>query len=162
MTLQIVSIRSYAYIQRYFYSKKLSEEAGWNAWNQHKDKFDFTVVNPLLVLGPTQTANLNASLKGIISKILMGEIPKLNPGTLGLTDVRDVADAHIVALENSGAVGKRLICASGTTTWKELANTMKRRFPMYPVHTEPGTDEIEWTLDTSDLEVSNFHDYLDH
>lgn len=39
--------------------------------------------------------------------MLTGETKTFLPGGVGLTDVRDVAEAHIIALENPQAVGKR-------------------------------------------------------
>jgi len=143
----------------YFYSKRLAEEAGWDLWNANKDKFDFAVVNPLLVFGPPQTPHLNASQQQF-QKILMGETKTLQPSAVGVTDVRDVAQAHVIALTDPRAVGKRLICYSETVTWKGMAKQMKNKFPEYPVTVEEDTDKPTWTMDTNPLKemgMTSFH-----
>jgi nucleoside-diphosphate-sugar epimerase len=53
------------------------------------------------------TSQLNASQANILSKMLLGETKTFMPGGVGITDVRDVAEAHILALESPSAVGKR-------------------------------------------------------
>ena len=103
----------------YFYSKKVAEEEAWKLANTYKDKFDFVVVNPLLVFGPIQNKALNSSQE-MIRKLFMGESKTINPGSVGLCDVRDVADAHIIGLENPGAVGKRLIVYSDSISWRQI------------------------------------------
>jgi len=142
----------------YFYSKKMAEEAGWNFWKEHKSLFDLVVVNPVLVLGPPHSSNLNASQE-MFKKIFLGE-SKPNPGGVALTDVRDVAKAHIIALENPNAVGKRLLCATGVTTWVNIANLMKQFYPQYPVSTGTEGEPPTWSVDTSDLKSMGMSSFI--
>jgi len=108
----------------YFYSKRLAEEAAWDLWNKNKDKIDLVVVNPLYVLGPILNNILNNSINNLKNH-MMGEA-KLLPGRVGIVDVRDVARAHVIALEQKDAVGKRLICSNEVVPWKNIAIELKK------------------------------------
>jgi len=121
----------------YFLSKRLAEQAGWDLYKEHKEKnpdskFEFAVVNPLFVLGPLSSSEINTSLI-TLKKYLMGEITEPQPGFVGFVDVRDVADAHIVALEKPKAVGQRLFACNEVRAWKEIAVSLRKQFPEYPV-----------------------------
>jgi len=94
----------------YFYSKRLAEQAAWRLWEEHKDRFDLVVVNPSYVLGPPLSPFLNTSVKTAVS-YLMGQVEKPMPRQVACVDVRDVALAHIIALEKDEAIGHRY-------TWK--------------------------------------------
>ena len=140
----------------------MSEEAGWKLWNEHKSEIDYVVVNPLLVFGPPLTSQLNASQGNLFVKMLTGEMKTIQPGSFGVTDVRDVAEAHILALENPKAVGRRqdfnslifptilfrLFSYSGNSSWKALAREMKRQFPEYPITVVEDDESANWTMDT--------------
>lgn len=89
----------------YFYSKRVAEEAAWKIYEQHKSEIDLVVVNPLFVVGATKSKALNTSCQNM-KKYIMGEIP-VPPGFVGFVHVKDVAQCHLIALENPKAVGKR-------------------------------------------------------
>eukprot|EP01115_Flamella_aegyptia_P004392 TRINITY_DN1900_c0_g1_i1.p1 TRINITY_DN1900_c0_g1~~TRINITY_DN1900_c0_g1_i1.p1 ORF type:complete len:262 (-),score=104.89 TRINITY_DN1900_c0_g1_i1:242-970(-) len=84
----------------YFLSKKLAEEEAWKIYNDNKSQLDVAVVNPTLVFGPLKNKDLNAS-QVMLRKFFMGENKTITPGGVGLCDVRDVADAHLIALEET-------------------------------------------------------------
>ncbi len=90
----------------YFYSKKLAEEAAWNIYKEDSKAIELVVVNPLLVIGPSLSAGVNTSLE-IVKGYLTGHVKQPFPGYAGFVDVRDVATAHVIAVEHPEAVGKR-------------------------------------------------------
>lgn len=101
----------------YFLSKRVAEQAGyhftvsshfpgWELYNQHKEEIDFVVVNPLLVFGPTLVNKMNASQQMLMG-LFTGKSQQLHPGAVGVCDVRDVSNAHVIALENPKAIGQR-------------------------------------------------------
>lgn len=53
---------------------------------------------PSLILGPTLTNYASSSGENII-KMMKNEIPALAKMSIGYVDVRDVAEAHVKALE---------------------------------------------------------------
>ena len=61
-----------------------------------------TVINPVFVVGPTLVGGTFASGK-LVSMVMNGEFPRFPRISFGYVDVRDVADAHIRALERNEA-----------------------------------------------------------
>ncbi len=95
----------------YFLSKRLAEQAAWRLWDQHKDRLDLVVVNPGFVVGPLQSASINTSLQTVVNH-LTGRVKKATPGRLPFVDVRDVALAHVIAMEQDAAIGHRCVLDS--------------------------------------------------
>lgn len=93
----------------YYYSKVLAEKFVWNFAEQHPE-IKFVVINPFIVVGPSLVPSLNES-NAIFKNIVEGKFPAILDFTWTLVDVRDVASAHIAALESSNASG-RYICAA--------------------------------------------------
>ena len=57
------------------------------------------------------------------------EIPET--GTFIYVDVRDVAMAHVKAMEVEGAANKRFFAVSGFFCNREVANVIRKNFPKY-------------------------------
>ena len=53
---------------------------------------------------------------------VLGESPTREQlsGSIPVTDVRDLAEAHVLALEKEKAGGERIIAIKGTYVWQEL------------------------------------------
>ncbi|TLS27113.1 hypothetical protein PpBr36_04380 [Pyricularia pennisetigena] len=120
-------------------SKKLAEEAAWAFVRDPASgvKFDLVTINPPMVFGPVVPyfANLesvNTSNERIVN-LLRGKWREDNaiPDT-GLAfiwiDVRDVAEAHIRAMEVPEAGGKRLFTTAGTFSNREIYEVTKKHF----------------------------------
>jgi dihydroflavonol-4-reductase len=95
----------------YYYSKTAAERAAWEFMEREKPSFDLVVINPFIVIGPAHSAVINTSNQTFVD-IVGGKYPAIMALDWGFVDVRDVADAHLRALETAGASG-RYICASG-------------------------------------------------
>lgn len=107
----------------YYFSKTQAERAAWDFMEREKPVFDLVVINPFLVIGPAHTSAINTSNQ-ILADIIAGTYPAVMALTWGMVDVRDVADAHIAAMENNDASG-RYVCASDTVTMAEVVDTMR-------------------------------------
>ena len=96
-------------------SKLLAERAAWDFVKELPDekKFDLVVVNPAFVQGPVLTSSAGTSVD-IMKRLLMGDLPGGFNINFCMVDVRDVAQAHIVAMEKPECSGNRYILASGT------------------------------------------------
>ncbi len=92
----------------YYYSKTLAEKAAWDFVDKHASNFDLVVINPFLVCGPSLGPGLNESNK-IIKDLLSGVYPAIMSVNWGFVDVRDVAKAHILAMETPEASGRYLV-----------------------------------------------------
>lgn len=106
----------------YYLSKTLAEKAGWEFMETEKPKFDLVVINPFLVIGPSIATSINASNQLFVD-MLAGTYPGIMNLTWGFVDVRDVADAHIRAMENVKARG-RYICAGETVPMRQVVEMM--------------------------------------
>ena len=107
----------------YYYSKTLAERAAWDFMKREKPAFDLVVINPFLVVGPSHTNAINSSNQ-ILVDIINGQYPAILALDWGVVDVRDVADAHIAAMENTNANG-RYITASANMDMAVLVALMK-------------------------------------
>ncbi len=71
---------------------------------QRQPRFDLSAINPILVVGPPLAPGLNTSNQMLVD-LLKGTYPGIVGLTWGLVDVRDVAAAHIRAMETASAAG---------------------------------------------------------
>ncbi|XP_027078361.1 cinnamoyl-CoA reductase 1-like [Coffea eugenioides] len=86
----------------YVLSKTLAEDA---AWKFVKEKgLDMVTINPAMVIGPLLQPTLNTSAAAILN--LINGAKTFPNSTLGWVDVRDVANAHVLAFENPSASGR--------------------------------------------------------
>lgn len=104
----------------YYYSKTLAEKAAWDFVEKQKPGFDLIVINPFMVIGPSLCPSLNESNK-IFADMMSGVYPTLMSVTWGIVDVRDVATAHILAMETANASGRYLV-ANERMTMTEVVN----------------------------------------
>lgn len=118
------NVKSTLHRNPYYLSKTLAEKAGWDfVANQHPG-FDLVVINPFLIVGPSLVPGLNPSNQ-IFADLLKGVYPGIISLTWGFVDVRDVAEAHVRALETPTASG-RYLCAGETVTMRALVEKMTR------------------------------------
>jgi dihydroflavonol-4-reductase len=118
------NVRSTLHRNPYYLSKTLAEKAGWDfVTNQHPG-FDLIAINPFLVVGPSLVPSLNTSNQ-IVADLLKGVYPGVIGLAWGFVDVRDVAEAHVRALETPSAHG-RYLCAGECVTMRALVAMMAR------------------------------------
>eukprot|EP01120_Amphizonella_sp_Union-15-10_P011499 TRINITY_DN4892_c0_g1_i1.p1 TRINITY_DN4892_c0_g1~~TRINITY_DN4892_c0_g1_i1.p1 ORF type:complete len:306 (+),score=54.10 TRINITY_DN4892_c0_g1_i1:64-981(+) len=111
----------------YYYSKKLAEEAGHQYASENG--IDLVVINPVVVIGPSLNEAVNTSNE-IFVNILNGKIPSVMNIAWALVDVRDVALAHVLAMENEKASG-RYICFNKTLSMKEICAYFRKDYSEY-------------------------------
>ena len=85
-------------ISHYSKSKTLAERAAWEYVENEDNPFELAVINPALVTGPTLTGDLGESNKAV-QMVAGGKMPVAVPLMFGYVDVRDVAAAHILAMQ---------------------------------------------------------------
>lgn len=111
----------------YQYSKVEAERLAWQM-GEAQSRWDLVTINPALVFGPSLTA---ASRSGSIDTLLQLGDGRLRDGvprlSMGVVDVRDVAQAHLLAGYSPAAQGRYILCA-GTRTMLQMANALRGRF----------------------------------
>lgn len=119
--------------QPYTKSKILAEKAAWKFVKERQEKnepcFELAVINPGIVLGPVLTDVVAASMEPI--KLLLERQTMMLPDIVFPScDVRDVARAHLVALELPEASGNRhmIITEYDSPNIKTAANWLSQEF----------------------------------
>ncbi|KAJ0039022.1 hypothetical protein Pint_23952 [Pistacia integerrima] len=109
----------------YHLSKTLAEEA---AWRFAKEKgIDLVTLHPGFVIGPILQSTLNFSVEMIFSLI---NGVQTYPSPYRLVDVRDVAYAHIQALEVPTASGRYLLIGR-VTQLCEILKVLHEHYPTF-------------------------------
>ena len=116
----------------YTKSKTLAERAAWEIAKAKGLKL--TTINPGFVFGPPLDENYGDSI-GFVVRILSGKDPMLPPYGLPVVDVRDVAEAHLRALQRPETAGKRYILASGSMAFADMGRTLKAAYPTRKIAT---------------------------
>lgn len=112
----------------YARSKTLAERAAWDFMRSNEPPFSLTTVLPGLVLGPVGSSDIGVSAE-IVRRLMAGDTPGLPRLGWSIVDVRDVADQHILALENETANGERLLCVGEFLWMSEIATILRTAFP---------------------------------
>ncbi len=102
----------------YYYSKAVAERAAWRFMEERKPSWDLVVVNPSVVIGPSLVPSVNTSTK-IFADLLNGAYPAILDLAWSFVDVRDVAHAHLRALEVPTAKGRH-VCVAETVTMRRV------------------------------------------
>lgn len=127
----------------YTASKTLAERAAWDLWKQHKDeiKWDISTLCPPFVFGPVihEVSGLNSVNSSMMiwwNSVVVSEATRQSViSDHSWIDVRDLATAHVLALETPAAGGERMIVSSGKAFWQDwidAANSIQP--PLLPNH----------------------------
>lgn len=128
-------------------SKTFAEKAAWDFVAKERPNFDVATVNPPLVFGPIvhylnsldAINTSNARMRDIVQGQMKDKIAPT--GTYLWVDVRDVALAHVRAIEVSEAGGKRFFVVAGYFSNKEIVDAVRETHP-----------ELEPKLPSKDIE----------
>lgn len=106
-------------------SKLRAEQAAWDF--AAGEALELVAVNPGLVLGPLQRRQRPTSLE--VVRLLLGRgLPAVPRLSFAVTDVRDIAAAHRLAMESPKAAGSRYICAGESLWMADIAAILAREF----------------------------------
>ena len=115
-------------VTAYMKSKTLAEKsAGTFIQKQKNDpKLELVVINPGPVFGPTLSGNLEGASMSMFKQMIQGKMPMVPKAAINMSDVRDVAKIHVLALENKNANGKRFIVTTDKPyKFQEVAQILK-------------------------------------
>ena len=111
-------------INHYSKSKTLAERAAWEFVENENHPFELAVINPALVIGPSLSGDLGESNKAI-EMVATGKMPVAVPLQFGYVDVRDVAAAHILAMQNPSSNGERFALAEKDLWYGDVAKVLR-------------------------------------
>jgi dihydroflavonol-4-reductase len=132
--------------QPYSYSKTVAEREAWTIADA-QSRWKLVAINPGLVIGPAIGGKPTSESFSIMRQIGDGSfktgVPRLS---LGIVDVREVADAHIAAAYKSDAEGRHIVCAGGTNLF-QMAQALRDRFGAdYPLPTRALPKWLVWAV----------------
>jgi dihydroflavonol-4-reductase len=111
-----------------------------------------TVINPGFVMGPPLDENFGSSI-GLIRRFLSGKDPMLPDIAFSCVDVRDVALAHIRALEKLSTEGMRILTVAGEMRMPEMGRVLKAAYPTRKIATRTAPKPILRILALFDAEL---------
>ena len=111
-------------ISHYAKSKTLAEKAAWDFVDNEDNPFELAVINPAHVIGPSLSGDLGESNKAI-AMVTTGKMPVAVPLQFGYVDVRDVAAAHLLAMQNSNSNGERFALVEKDLWYKDVAKVLR-------------------------------------
>jgi len=112
----------------YYKSKTLAERAAWDF--ARENGLDLAVVNPGMILGPILGTETGTSV-GLVQSLMKGRYPAMPDFSVPVVDVRDAAQAHVLAMTTPEAAGERFIIAGEALSIKDIVTVLKRDFPAY-------------------------------
>jgi NADPH-dependent methylglyoxal reductase len=115
----------------YSASKGLAEKAMWDWIAEKQPPFTLTAINPAWVFGPSVSddldlGHLNTSTGAMWNLVDAKEVPPFDFGAF--VDVRTLAQAHILAVENPAAAGERFLVAEHFD-WQAAADVARAEMP---------------------------------
>ena len=114
----------------YIVSKTKAEKAAWELMESKGLKDKLTVINPGGVNGDALDDKENTSTK-YVQLFLKGKYPMAPNFGILISDVKDVAKAHVLSLKNSKVNGRRLLIGSEVKKMLEISKIMQEEFPQY-------------------------------
>ncbi len=111
----------------YSYSKKVAEEEAWRIADS-QDRWRLVVINPGFVMGPSLSKRIDFSSAEFMRSMLNGKF-KTGAADMDfcLVDVRDVAEAHILAATRPDASGRHIL-VSDTLSFIDFAKILRGRY----------------------------------
>ena len=145
-------------------SKLRAEKAAWDFVKKLDDekKFELAVINPAGVFGPFAFPGDSATVS-FIRDILNGKVPALPHISMHSVDVRDVARAHLAAMEKPEAAGKRFILYSKSIWMRDMAEVISAEFaPMgYKIPLRNMPKFLMWALKWFSAETKFMYEMVD-
>jgi nucleoside-diphosphate-sugar epimerase len=121
------NVSSTVHHQPYSYSKTVAEKAAWEI-NKAQNRWDLVVINPSLVIGPGINPESTSESFNLVRQLGDGSMKSGVPDfSIGVVDVRDLAEAHFMAGFKPEAHGRHIISAENTD-FITLANFLKKKF----------------------------------
>lgn len=114
--------------QPYAYSKTLAEKEAWDIQSK-QEQWDLVVINPGFVLGPSLSKRTDGQSTSFVIRLLSGEFKSGAPKLIfGAVDVREVAEAHILAGTTTDASGRHIL-VEGSHSIREMGDKIEKAFP---------------------------------
>ena len=114
----------------YIQSKTVAERAARDWVAIHAPDMVFCSINPVAVFGPVYDDDMSTSVE-LVKKVIEGSIPLIPDMGICVTDVRDVGEAHVRAIEAPAETvrGERFPTSEKFLWIREMADIIRTRVP---------------------------------
>lgn len=115
--------------QPYPKSKTLAELAAWDFMKElaPEQQFELAVICPGFVAGPL-VSKADGTSAEVIRRLLNRDMPACPRLGWAMVDVRDLAQAHLLAMTRPEAAGQRYICAGEHIWLRDIARLLAEEF----------------------------------
>ena len=117
-------------VNDYFLSKTKAEKAAWELMESKGLKNKLTMINPGGVFGDALDKKGGTSIE-YVRQFLKGKFPAAPKWGILISDVKDVAKAHVACIGNTKVGGRRLIVGKEVKKLIELSQIMAEAMPEY-------------------------------
>ncbi|MGI1664063.1 SDR family oxidoreductase [Palleronia sp. KMU-117] len=143
----------------YAKSKTLAERAAWDFVRDSGGSIDLTCINPTLVVGPPLDLDYGTSIE-VIERVLRAKDPMLPNVGFGTVDVRDVATAHVQALDVPESIGQRVLINDRFMWFADMARAVKTALPDRKIVTRVAPDFVVRFLGLFDRSIATIRNDL--
>ena len=117
-------------VNDYFLSKTKAEKAAWELMERKGLKSKLTTINPGGVFGDALDKKGGTSIE-YVRQFLKGKFPGAPKFAVLISDVKDIAKAHVACIGNNKVGGRRLIVGKEVKKLVELSQLMAEAMPEY-------------------------------
>jgi nucleoside-diphosphate-sugar epimerase len=117
-------------VNDYFLSKTKAEKAAWELMESKGLKSKLTSINPGGVFGDALDKKGGTSIE-YVRQFLKGKFPGAPKFAVLISDVKDIAKAHVACIGNNKVGGRRLIVGKEVKKLVELSQLMAEAMPEY-------------------------------
>jgi len=117
-------------VNDYFLSKTKAEKAAWELMESKGLKNKLTMINPGGVFGDALDKKGGTSIE-YVRQFMKGKFPAAPKWGILISDVKDVAKAHVACIGNNKVGGRRLIVGKEVKKLIELSQIMAEAMPEY-------------------------------
>ena len=117
-------------VNDYFLSKTKAERIAWELMESKGLKNKFTTINPGGVFGDALDKKGGTSIE-YVRQFMAGKFPGAPKFAVLISDVKDIAKAHVACIGNTKVGGRRLIVGKEVKKLVELSQLMAEAMPEY-------------------------------
>ena len=117
-------------VSDYFLSKTKAEKAAWRLMESKGLKYKLTTINPGGVFGDALDKKGGTSIE-YIRQFMKGKFPGAPKFAVLISDVKDIAKAHVACIGNNKVGGRRLIVGKEVKKLVELSQLIAEAMPEY-------------------------------
>ncbi|HVW92116.1 MAG TPA: NAD-dependent epimerase/dehydratase family protein [Devosia sp.] len=110
----------------YCIGKTRAEQMAWRF--AAENGMEITTIHPGMILGPAVDSDTSISLM-LVSGLMDGTTPALPSNGFAVSDVRDIAELHVRALQEPAAIGQRILATGAYLPFPKVAEILRTAYP---------------------------------